>query len=192
MCGRYYIEIDDKELNDIFRAVEERLHADKNESVQIGEIYPTNIVPAIAATGIIPMKWGFDRNDGKGIIINARSETVVKQPMFAVPFAQSRCLLPASYYYEWRQEEGKKLKYRLFSRDLPMLYLAGIAREVEEGQPPRFAILTRPAASSIAFVHDRMPLIIPREAKDVWLHGTINEAASVMCGVETDIDAVTA
>jgi len=192
MCGRYYIEIDDKELNDIFRAVEERLRAEKNESVQTGEIYPTNIVPAIAAAGVLPMQWGMPRYDGKGIIINARAETVNEKPLFAVPFRSFRCLLPASHYFEWQNVGTKKIKHRMFQPDHSMIFLAGVAKEIGEGQPPHFTILTRPAAPNIAFVHDRMPVIIPHEAKDVWLHGSTNEAASVMYAIETDIEAVPA
>lgn len=112
--------------------------------------------------------------------------------MFARAFAQNRCLLLASYYFEWRQKDNKKMKYRMFSPGFPMLYLAGIAKDIEEGEPPRFAILTRPAASNIAFVHDRMPVIISREAKDVWLRGTISEAASAMDAAVEHIEAMPA
>lgn len=192
MCGRYYIAIEEKELEDIFRAVEERLHVDKNESVQTGEIYPTNIVPAIAAVGVLPMQWGIPRYDGKGIIINARAETVNEKPMFAVPFKSFRCLLPASYYFEWQNVGTKKIKYRMCQPDHSMIFLAGVAKEIGEGQPPRFAILTRPAASNIAFVHDRMPLILPRRAHDAWLHGDVNEATLSISAAEEDIDAMLA
>ena len=175
-------------MDDMLRAVKERLNAE----VQTGEIKPTHVVPAVSGSGLSPMQWGFPRYDGKGIIINARSETAAVKPMFAAPFAQHRCLLPASYYFEWRQEDNKKIKYRLFSPALPILYLAGIARAGNEGELPRFVILTRPAAAGITFVHDRMPLIVPREAQDAWLHGSINEAASVMDAAIERIDAVPA
>jgi len=73
----------------------ERLHTEAE--VKAGEIRPTNIVPAVSIAGLAAMQWGFPRYDGKGIIINARSETAAVKPMFAAPFAQHRCLLPASY-----------------------------------------------------------------------------------------------
>ena len=192
MCGRYYIEIEDKELQDIFRAVEKNLQARENENMQTGEIYPTNIVPAVAAAGILPMQWGFPRYDGKGTIINARTETVNEKPMFTGPFRSFRCLLPASNYFEWQSVGTKKIKYRMHQPGSGVIFLAGVARDNANDEFPKFVILTRPAAPGIAYVHDRMPLILPRHLHEAWLRGGVNEAAEAIAHAETDIDAVPA
>lgn len=192
MCGRYYIEIEDKELQDIFRAVEKNLQVRESENMQTGEIYPTNIVPAVASAGILPMQWGFPRYDGKGVVINARTETVNEKPMFAAPFRSFRCLLPASYYFEWRNEDGKKIKHRMYQPGSGVIFLAGVARDNANDELPKFVILTRPAAPGIAYVHDRMPLILPRHLHEIWLRGDANEAASAIVHAETDIDAIPA
>jgi hypothetical protein len=44
-------------------------------SVSTGEIFSTNIVPVQTAGSFALMKWSFSKFDGKGSIINARSET---------------------------------------------------------------------------------------------------------------------
>jgi hypothetical protein len=46
------------------------------------------------------MFWGFTAQNGS-LIINARSETASERPMFKDSWAQRRCIIPASWYYEW-------------------------------------------------------------------------------------------
>ena len=59
--------------------------------------------------GLIP-KWAKDPKIGNKLI-NARSETVYEKPSFKESFTQKRCLIPASGFYEWRKEGGKKQPY---------------------------------------------------------------------------------
>lgn len=181
MCGRYYIDVDDLE----FQRIEQALAVLPKR----GEIFPTDTVPAFSSAGLSLMQWGFPRYDGKGIIINARSETAASKPMFAPAFENLRCLLPASVYFEWMNMGSKKVKYRMCLPDSRTLYLAGIAKGFGDGAAPRFVILTRPACAGIAFVHERMPLILPADAHKAWLSGDTNEAASAMDAAETNIEA---
>ena len=49
-----------------------------------------------------------------------------------------------------------------------MIYLAGIYRK--ESHRASCTILTREPAESIAFIHNRMPVILPSEAIGDWLN----------------------
>src|SRR5919108_3610358 len=51
--------------------------------------------------GLIP-SWAKDPGIGDRMI-NARAETVATQPAFREPFARSRCVIPASFFYEWQR-----------------------------------------------------------------------------------------
>lgn len=53
-----------------------------------------------------------------------------------------------------------------------MFYLAGIYRleKREDRLEAAFVILTRPAAPEIAFLHDRMPVILPQSRALDWLN----------------------
>ena len=166
MCGRYYIEIEDSELRSIIAQVE------KNAAVNTGEIFPTNNVPVMAPDGCITvMRWGFPRFDGKGVIINARSETAASKAMFARSMKAGRCLVPASWYFEWEKRGAKKVKYALMPPGGSMLWMAGLSRfDLNTGEL-NFVILTRPAWDGISFIHDRMPVILPSERHDEWLNG---------------------
>ena len=58
--------------------------------------------------------------------INARAETVDKQPLFRRAFAQRRCLIPATGFYEWQKREDGKQPYRFHRQDLEPFAFAGM------------------------------------------------------------------
>jgi len=166
MCGRYYIEVEDSELRSIIAQVEQKT------AVNTGEIFPTNNVPVLAPDGgIRVMRWGFPRFDGKGVIINARSETAASKGMFAKPMLKGRCLIPASWYFEWEKRGARKVKYALMPPGSNILWMAGLSRFDYNTGELNFVILTRPAWEGISFIHDRMPVILPKERHDEWLGG---------------------
>ena len=167
MCARFYIA-DDRE--DEIRQIIDRLSRQEAGIKTSGEIFPSDTVPVVANSrslkeGVFAMKWGYTLSDGKPII-NARSETAGIKPMFQDGIKNRRCLIPASYYFEWEKES--KTKYLIKPSDHTFFYFAGIYR-IEQGKPV-FSILTKSPAASIQFIHDRMPVILPAEAKSDWLN----------------------
>ena len=169
MCGRYYIEIDDRELQDICDAVS-RENDGRLEIKLSGEIFPTNIVPTLAGLKHYQaMKWGFAGFDGRPII-NARKEAATAKPMFRDCLLHRRCLIPASGYYEWQKDGSRKIKYRFYTPGKP-IYLAGCFRQ-ETGSPLRsFVILTQEARGGLKAIHGRMPVIIPPADIESWFKG---------------------
>mgnify|MGYP001000207530 CR=1 FL=1 len=166
MCGRYYIEVEDSELRSILTEVE------RNMAVKTGEIYPTNQVPARAPDGsLTAMRWGFPRFDGKGVVINARSETAAVKTMFRRPMMEGRCLVPASWYFEWEKQGSQKVKYALKPPGSDIVWMAGLSRIDAKTGEQSYVILTRPAWDGVLFIHDRMPVILPKERHDEWLYG---------------------
>ena len=176
MCGRYYIDISDAELQEIVRSIEEK--RDSHEQLTFkrsGEIFPTDIVPVQTGLGSYDlMKWGFIGFNGKPVI-NARSETALEKPMFKQSMLERRCLAPASGYYEWKKDGNRKTKYRFCIPHIP-IYLAGCWRREKAGGLYTFVILTQPAQEGIATIHDRMPVIITPDRIETWL-GDDPEAA---------------
>jgi putative SOS response-associated peptidase YedK len=171
MCGRFYIKIDEKDLKEIVRAVEEN-SKDQPEQLKIrfdGEIFPTDVVPV--RTGVHQyraMKWGFAGYDGKSII-NARSETALEKPAFRSSMLERRCLVPASGYFEWMKSRKKKTKYQFFRPHSP-IFMAGCWRVEPCLNVPSFVILTREATPELMTFHNRMPVIIPQEKAESWLN----------------------
>ena len=184
MCGRYYIAIEEEELQDIMREVQQKVDAAKMAEAKTGEIFPTNIVPIITSNGPTLMKWGFKRFDGKGQIINARSETLLEKPTFRKPFLEGqRCLIPATNYFEWQtQPTGKKVKHMIYSPSASVIYMAGLYRLEKESDLPVFVILTREAASNLIVIHDRMPAIANKTQAFSWLkNGDLPEQIALAC-----------
>ena len=174
MCGRYYIEIEDDELEEIVREAEKNAQAYAGQITMktSGEIFPTDVVPVLTATRqALPMQWGFGGIQGRSVI-NARSETAHDKPMFKQAMATGRCLVPASGYYEWgpKPGAGKKPKYAFRLPGGP-LYLAGCYRMEKDSLVPRFVILTRQAAGGAEGIHERMPVVLPGGDLDAWLQG---------------------
>ncbi len=172
MCGRYYIA-DNDTAEELLQIIEEVNRKKTPEGLKTsGEIFPTDIVPVLANSrqqNVQPfaMRWGYSFPSGSPII-NARSETAATKPMFKDGMAQRRCLIPASNYFEWEKRGREKIKYAIKPTGSTTIYMAGIYRIV--GGMPEFSILTREPAQSIAFIHNRMPVILPREAQTDWFN----------------------
>ncbi len=176
MCGRFYTDFDDQEYRELLAMLYQSGEAGEGHPLKRGEVFPTDLVAALDASGPRAMRWGFSRFDGKGKIINARSETALEKSTFRAPMlsargaeAGGRCLIPASGYFEWETRERRKVKYRLQPAHEGLFTFAGLYRSESGADTPVFVILTAPAADGIAFIHDRMPLILAPEQREAWL-----------------------
>ena len=181
MCGRYFID----DSLEGFEPLIEALNRGKpggTPAVQIktGEIRPTDVAPVIANSRArrqrpFLMRWGFGGRDSH-VVINARSETALSRPMFRDAMLERRCLVPASYYFEW-QAQGKRRIRHAMTPDGPVMYMAGLYR-LEPGEPlAAFTILTQKADERIAHIHDRMPVLLPAAWAGEWLSQTADAKA---------------
>jgi len=178
MCGRYYIDDNSEYMMGLVREIAAGPDGNRLMDMKLGEIFPTNTVPVITGERPRLMQWGFARYNGGGKVINARSETALEKPMFAKSMRERRCLLPASWYFEWqRTGSTKKQKHAISLPDGALLAMAGVFREEKDIPIPVFVILTREAAPGLSHIHDRMPVILPRTLQREWL--------SSRCDVQT-------
>ena len=184
MCCRYFLElspelrpiVEEMNRSPLVRRFQEHMAVHSS-----GEIRPTDVAPVIASSrsgrrAVFPMKWGFTV-PGRPTVINARAETAGEKPLFREAWKSHRCIVPASWYYEWEhliRNDGKKEtggKYLLQAQGANAVWMCGLYR-MEEGLPA-FVILTREAAEPIRFIHDRMPLILPEGQAEKWIRPDI-------------------
>ncbi len=171
MCGRFNVDFEaEKELKKILKDLNRKY---PGASPKSGDVYPTEQA-AILVQGekeAIPelSTWGFPQFTGKGVIINARGETVFEKPTFRESIVSRRCLIPTSGFYEW---DKNKTKYLFQSRKSSVLYLAGIYKLYQGIN--RFVVLTTAANDSMSDIHNRMPVIVEQEQVVPWLFGTMS------------------
>ena len=164
MCGRYYV--DDETAREI-----EKLVRDLDRKLQIertGDVFPAQNATIIKGQehhlAAEQMRWGFPGFEKGKLLINARAETALERPTFRESVQDRRCIIPARGFYEWNKS---KEKFTFERKETPVLFMAGCYNRYE-GQE-RFVILTTDANSSVAPVHNRIPLILEPEELGDWV-----------------------
>ena len=220
MCGRFFVE-GESENELLARMIDEASRRQQSvageSAIATGEVFPAATVAAMAfgksgRLGVFPMQWGFHRPDGKGLIINTRSETALEKPLFRQAMLERRCLIPCSWYYEWETQDAQtrlfdavpslqvqpdseptesnakhpvKIRYAIRPKTVGIMYLAGIYRYEECARFPSLSILTREPAREIAFIHDRMPVIFSESTRTAWLDRSVDpRTALTRCEME--------
>jgi len=102
---------------------------------------------------------------------NARAETVAEKPSFRNAFRRGRCLVPASGFYEWKAVDGRKQPYYIRPKGVDLFGLAGITDlwHGPEGEVHSVCLITTEPNDLMRGIHDRMPVILPREDYGAWL-----------------------
>jgi putative SOS response-associated peptidase YedK len=196
MCGRYAMAQSQEEIVAFFNLLEN----DSNPTLPLNwNIAPTNEIYIVkdrdresnqrvldtASWGLIaPWQKNFaDARAGQSHAINARSESIHEKPTFRGAFRTSRCLIPATGYYEWATSLGKyspKQPFYITSESGSPLSIAGIwsSWRSENGEEIQSAsIITREAVGELATIHSRMPVFMPRDRWQEWLDPTNREIA---------------
>ncbi len=198
MCGRYASSRRPDDLVSYFEVQEppeEHLPPTYN-------VAPTDPVYAVLVRHDVRqlrvLRWGLVPSwakDAKGAarLINARQETVADKPAFRAAYQRRRCLLPADGYYEWKVEGGRKQPWFLTSRDGAPLAMAGLYevwRAPDESWLRTCTVITTSAPDEVGEIHDRAPLLVPREAWGTWLDPAVDDPQGLLVpGVPGVLDA---
>lgn len=183
MCGRYTVTVSGRLLAELFELDAEPRFAPRYN------VAPTQQVPVVrlgsnggrewveARWGLVP-SWAKDETIGARMV-NARGETLAEKPSFRNAVKRRRCLLPADGFYEWRREGGGKQPYLIrFSDGRPFAFAGLWELWKAPGAEPLLSctIVTTTPNEVVAPLHDRMPVILPRDLHREWLSPTELEA----------------
>jgi len=177
------------------------MNAMSKSKAMSGNIRPTDMAAVLAPNkqgnvAVFPMIWGFTHESTPKPLINCRIETADQKPLWKDSWFRRRCVIPASWYYEWgippsevgfhnanEQHKIKKEKYAIQPEGAEITYLAGLYRfEEHRGiQIPMFTVLTREAVAPVSNIHDRMPLILGKDSLSEWIrpNGDPNKIAKL-------------
>ena len=178
MCGRFgftetglfpdRFQIDNEDFEAL--SLEPRYNAAPGQDLPVIHEREGKTLPALMRWGLVP-SWAPDAKAGYKTI-NARVETVAVRPAFRDSLQQRRCLIPAGWFYEWKQDAVEKIPHVIRRKDQALFAMAGLydVWRDPQGQPLwSFTILTRSPNRVLREIHDRMPLILPREREKEWL-----------------------
>jgi len=195
MCSRYFLDADGNIIAYTFRVP-------PNPSIRKRfNIAPTQEAPVVrvAASGereIAMLRWGLVPAWAKELkvgtrMINARAEGVDSKPAFRDAVKRRRCIVPATGFFEWQGEAGRKQPFAITARDQPLFAFAGLWErwKPDTGEAVEtFTIVTTDANPAVAKIHDRMPVILPMDAIDTWLTGPPESALALLKPYEAEVN----
>lgn len=202
MCSRYSLTSPPEAVRSYFGY---RNAADFPPRYNIAPTQPAAIVRvglqgerelALVRWGLIP-SWVKDPREFS-TLINARSESAAGKPSFRGAMRHRRCLVPTDGFYEWTGPVRAKRPHLVRPRSGGPMAMAGIWEHwlgADGSELETMAILTVPANTLVAAVHDRMPAILLPDAFEAWLDcrsGSSVEAARLLAPAPEDLLEVVA
>src|SRR5215467_13365705 len=137
MCGRFTNRLTWREIVALYR-LSVPAQPERNLPGRYN-ICPTDTIDTVVERDgkrdLVPMRWGLvpwwrkKKIKEMPATFNARAETVAEKPMFRDAFKRSRCLIPASGYYEWETRPDTKQPYYITPTEGPILSIAGLWSE---------------------------------------------------------------
>ena len=190
MCGRFSLIADIRELQGRFE-----FDGDGLDHVPRYNVAPTQPVLAVMngyerqaaylRWGLIP-SWAKSASVGNRMI-NARAETVAERTSFRAAFARRRCLVLADGFYEWQRVGTGRKPMRIVMKSGEPFAFAGLWdswRDPGGEAIQSCTIITTEPNELLSPIHDRMPVILPRELEPFWLDDDIQDATA-LCSVLT-------
>ena len=175
MCGRFTLFLDKEQLQLTFPI--DHVNAEVKPRYNIAPSTPVATVAQREGKNELDvMEWGFfpgwAKEKGMTPMINARAEGIAAKAMFKRSFQTSRCLIPADGFYEWQRAGNQEIPMFIHLKSGEPFGFAGIytVSKSNEGSPiVTCAIITTTPNELMQPIHNRMPVILPKEAYADWL-----------------------
>lgn len=132
--------------------------------------------------------WGL--KTPQNIHINARIETIDTAPRFRDAWADHRCLIPSNGFYEWYKDGLMKQPYFIYTKDQSPMYFGALYYPITPSEY-QVVIITTESIEPIDTIHNRMPLMIPKQHHTEWLKGHCEKEALIQAHNRIQMDAHT-
>jgi putative SOS response-associated peptidase YedK len=197
MCGRYTLTATPQQIALRFGVDPAPVATDLAPRYNIAPSQANPVVINQDGPALALMQWGLipawsREPSSRYSTINARIETVAEKPAFRGPLRSRRCLVPATGYYEWQARPGaparapKQPYFITLGHDggpgdlFAFAGLYDIWRAPDGQELATYTILTTAANDLLRPLHERMPVILPREAEAQWLDPAISDPARLL------------
>lgn len=183
MCGRFNV-VSDPLNRFIVEITGRRFQLEDRYNIAPTEQVPVLLKPDDKGWDLREMRWWLVPNwaeepSQKYSMFNAKSENLSRSRAFKEPFRYRRCIVPASGYYEWKKENGRRLPWYITPRDDDGFAFAALWDRWEG--PDRViescTIITAAAPEELKEIHDRVPVHLTREQIAAWVDRNADEQA---------------
>ena len=130
--------------------------------------------------GLIP-SWAKSASAGNRLI-NARAETVAERPSFRTALASRRCLVLADGFYEWQRVGNARRPMRVAMKSGEVFAFAGLWdswRDPAGDIVRSCTIITTEPNGLLRPIHNRMPVILPKELESFWLDDKVQDSLTL-------------
>jgi putative SOS response-associated peptidase YedK len=175
MCGRYAVTSAPEAIRALFGYPEQpnfppRYNIAPTQPIAIVRLVDGKRQFALVRWGLLP-PWVKDPKNFS-LLINARGGSLTDEPAFSAAVKRRRCLVPADDFYEWKASKAGKQPYFVRAKSGGPIAFAGLwetwmgpnGEELETA-----AIVTTRANRTLGDIHDRMPVVVPPDAFNLWL-----------------------
>ena len=187
MCGRFVLISDLKTIQNDFDIQDIFCEHQPNWNITPAQSIPV-IIRHNGSNKLVSYSWGLIPSWSKdpsvaNKLINARAETVDKKPSFRDAFKKRRCLIVADGFYEWKKEGKSKIPQYFYLKSGRPFGFAGLFetwKSPDKKEINACTIITTDANELIKPVHDRMPVILPKNQERVWLESDLVDAPALL------------
>lgn len=180
MCGRFTLTLSKADfLKYLFKYEDSIINLD-------AFVMPNyNIAPSEPVVSMInhqgqyrigTITWGFVPSFIKDLhafkpLINARAETILTKKSFKDALKFRRCVVFADSFYEWKTIHGKKVPYRILTKNQEVFAFAALWGSYKSNNKIQYGavIITTKANNFIKDIHERMPVILDEDEVKAWL-----------------------
>lgn len=128
-------------------------------------IAPTDEIVVVSRTGAELMPWGI--GEGPRTVFNVRSETAMRPGRYHRLLMESRAVIPASHFYEWRLSGSRRLPMMVGRRDGGLLNIASLIGRRNDRVAA--TVLTTTPNRDLQPLHNRMPVLLSDDDAAAWV-----------------------
>lgn len=194
MCGRFSLTKKTNEIKNRFNVtlvpkgvgIAFNIAPDHNIAIILNES-PQEV--SLARWGLVP-SWSKEEKT-KYSMINARAETLQEKPSYKRLLDKRRCLVLADSFYEWQKLPDEKVPHRIYLKDEEMFAFAGLwdLWEHDGNALISCTIVTTSPNQICSRIHDRMPVILPKEQEWSWLNDPTDKALNLLQPYAGEMDS---